>query len=337
MARRIRFRARVFASLLGVALPSVAGAHALAPSLLELREVGPEQAVVRWKQPLKQPAGAELRPLLPENCSALGEGESFREGTGVVTEGEIRCPGGFIGQRIGVEGLEASPTAVLLSLQLGDGARVRQVLTADRPSLLIPEREAALDVATGYVELGVEHILGGLDHLLFVLALVLLVRERRALFWTITAFTAGHSITLALAILEWIVVPQAPIEAAIAFSIYVLAVEIVRREEGRPTALERRPWWVAGGFGLLHGLGFAGALAEVGLPQQEIPLALVSFNVGIEVGQLFFVGLVLLGWKALRALPVAWPAGIAVAPAYAIGILAAFWFFERSWEMVMPV
>ena len=172
--------------------------------------------------------------------------------------------------------------------------------------------------------------------MLFVLALVLLVRQRRALLWTITAFTLGHSITLALAILEWVVLPQAPIEAAIAFSIYVLAVEIVRRDDGRPSALERRPWWVAGLFGLLHGLGFAGALAEVGLPENEIPLALVSFNVGIEIGQLLFVAAVLVGCRVLRALPVKWPQGVATVPAYAIGILAAFWFFERSWAMVVP-
>jgi hypothetical protein len=184
-------------------------------------------------------------------------------------------------------------------------------------------------VVRGYALLGVEHILTGWDHLLFVLGLVLLVGPGRMLLWTVTAFTAGHSITLALASLGLVNVPQGATEAAIALSIYLLAVELVRSSGGRVTFMQRAPWLVAGGFGLLHGLGFAGALAAVGLPQGEIPLALFAFNVGIELGQLAFVGTILAGMAALGRLRVTWPTWVSPAPAYAIGALAIYWFLER--------
>ena len=174
------------------------------------------------------------------------------------------------------------------------------------------------------------NILRGWDHLLFVLALVLLVGWGRSLAWTITSFTAGHSITLALASLGVVHVPQAPIEAAIALSIYFLAVELTSARRGKQTLTQRAPWAVAAGFGLLHGLGFAGALAEVGLPTAEIPLALFSFNVGIELGQLAFVGAVLLVAAALRRVPVAWPQWAKAVPAYGIGTMATFWFLQRA-------
>ena len=337
-AKRIR-RGRVATSLL-VALVLLAlgasdlRAHALAPSLLELRELPGQRAAVRWKQPAQQPPGTRLWPLLPESCIPEDEGEWLREGTGVVHAYTVACEGPLRGLEVGVDGLASSPTSVLLRVESLDGETLRQVLNAKRPSLKIPKRQTQREVAVGYAELGFDHILSGFDHLLFVLALIILVPTRRALLWTITAFTVGHSITLALAALGWIAVPQAPIEAVIAFSIFVLAVEIVRREEGRATLIERSPWLVAGSFGLLHGLGFAGALAEVGLPKSEIPLSLFSFNLGIEAGQLTFVTGILLGWGLFRKLPVAVPAGAAVVPAYAIGVLGAYWFFERSWQVV---
>jgi hydrogenase/urease accessory protein HupE len=219
---------------------------------------------------------------------------------------------------------------VLLRLVLADGRAIRHVLTAEQPSFVVPAREGALDVLASYGRLGVEHILTGYDHLLFVLGLVLLVGGGRRLLETVTAFTLGHSVTLALAVLGLVRVPQPPIEAGIAFSIYVLAVELApRRLSRKPTLLARAPWLMAGLFGLLHGLGFAGALAQVGLPQGEIPLALFAFNLGIEAGQLVFVGVVLAVWAALRALPVRWPPSVLYVPAYAMGTLAAFWCLQR--------
>jgi hydrogenase/urease accessory protein HupE len=187
-----------------------------------------------------------------------------------------------------------------------------------------------LEVVASYTVLGVEHILLGVDHLLFVAALMMLVRGLRPLLLTITAFTIAHSVTLALATLGLIRVPGPPVEAVIALSIVFVAVEILRRDKGRPSLASERPWMVAFSFGLLHGLGFAGALAEVGLPEASIPLALVFFNVGVEIGQLVFVGVLLVGAALLRRLagPIP-PRWATLVPAYAIGGLASFWLIER--------
>jgi len=180
-----------------------------------------------------------------------------------------------------------------------------------------------------YLKLGLEHILTGSDHLLFVLGLILLVRHWRPLLWTITAFTAGHSLTLSLAAMGFVHVPQAPVEALIALSIFVVAVEITRRTEGGASGLWRMPWSMALVFGLLHGLGFAGALAEVGLPADEIPVALFAFNIGIELGQILFVGLILVSWHVLARFPRRLGRAGQLIPAYVIGSLAALWAFER--------
>jgi hydrogenase/urease accessory protein HupE len=304
-------------------------AHVFAPALLEMRETTPGHALVRWKQPAARVSGSGLVPVLSRSCHARGEPKTSDEDTGVVASWAIDCSGGLVGQTIRVEGIAASQANVLLRLVLADGRSVWHVLTADEPSFVVPPRQGALDVLASYGRLGVEHILTGFDHLLFVLGLVLLVGGGRRLLWTVTAFTLGHSVTLTLAILGFVHAPQQPIEAGIAFSIYVLAIELVPRERRKPMLLERAPWLVAGLFGLLHGLGFAGALAQVGLPPGDIPLALFSFNVGIEAGQLAFVGVVLVAWAAVRALPVHWPSRAAYVPAYAMGTLAAFWFFQR--------
>jgi hydrogenase/urease accessory protein HupE len=181
---------------------------------------------------------------------------------------------------------------------------------------------------TTYVGLGIEHILFGVDHLLFVLCLLLLVRGIRSLLATVTAFTLAHSITLAAATLGFIRVPATPVEATIALSIVFLACELVRGD-GRRTVARSHPWLVAFSFGLLHGLGFAGALAEVGLPQGEIPLALFAFNVGVELGQLAFVTAVLSLWRLVRLVPLRLPACTPRAAGYAIGSVAAFWVFAR--------
>ena len=312
---------------LGAAVP--ASGHAFAPALLEVRETTPGYALVRWKQPTVRVSSSGLMPIMSESCRTRGEPKTSLEDISVVARWEIDCAGGLVGQTLRVEGIATSQANVLLRLVLADGRSIRHILTAEQPSFIVPEREGALDVMLSYGRLGVEHILTGFDHLLFVLGLVLLVGGGRRLLGTVTAFTLGHSVTLALAVLGFVHMPQQPIEAGIAFSIYVLAVELAPRQARQPTFLERAPWLMAGLFGLLHGLGFAGALAQVGLPQGEIPLALFSFNVGIEAGQLVFVGVVLTVCAGLRALPVRWPSLAAYVPAYAMGTLAAFWFFQR--------
>lgn len=325
----------VFVGVLSVA-GSIALAHAFAPALLEVEELGDKRLSVSWKQPRVKQRGSGLEPVLPEGCRSAAP-ESRVEGTGIVANWFADCPNGLVGQTIEVRGIGGSGADVLLRVTLEDGRTLSTVLKPETPSYVVPERQSAASVAGDYIGLGFEHILGGWDHLLFVLGLVLLVGWGTKLLWTITAFTVGHSITLALAVLGVVNVPQAPIEALIALSIYFLAVELVRKRNGKLTIMERMPWLVAGGFGLLHGLGFAGALNEVGLPQEEIPLALFSFNVGIELGQLAFVAVVLVAWAALRRVPVRWPRWVTYSPAYLIGSLAAFWFFERLTGAITPV
>lgn len=330
MRRRLRFARWAPALLVCLAAAVPAAAHQFAPALLEIEEISATEARVSWKQPAVRVQGSQLRPVLPVECEGVGDPEVRQEGTGLRARWQIRCPRGLAGTSVGVEGIAGSQADVLLRITLRDGRRLRHVLKADSPSFKIDADGSPTGVFRDYAVLGGEHILLGWDHLLFVLALVLLVGWGRSLLWTITAFTAGHSVTLALASLGLVHVPQAPIEAAIALSIFVLAVELTRALGGRKTLTQRAPWAVAAGFGLLHGLGFAGALAEVGLPTEEIPLALFSFNVGIELGQLAFVAVVLLAAAALRRFPLAWPRWVEAVPAYGIGTMAAFWFLERT-------
>jgi hydrogenase/urease accessory protein HupE len=249
--------------------------------------------------------------------------------TAYVERWRVSCEKSWVESEVGVAGISSSQSNVILRVVLADGRKYQNILTAEHPSFVIPERPKISAVFKNYLLLGVKHILTGWDHLLFVLGLVLLVKGRRQLLWTITAFTLGHSVTLSLAVLGWVRIPSAPVEALIALSILVLAVELTRKQNGKGTFFHRYPWSLAFSFGLLHGLGFAGALTEVGLPAGEIPLALFSFNVGIESGQLLFISAIL----ALQILSRPWPLPAMgkrmEIPAYCIGCLAAFWFFER--------
>jgi hydrogenase/urease accessory protein HupE len=328
-------RARALAALgawLWLALaPARSGAHPLDPALLELRESRDGQVAVLWRVPRSQPAATLLRPVLPGRCverSAPSSGES--NGPRLTSRWRVDCGAqGLVGERVGVDGLRERRTDALVRIALADGRLIQTVLRGDQSALTVPARVGRLDVTWDYLRLGFEHILAGLDHLLFVLGLVLLVRGRRRLLWTITAFTVGHSVTLSLAVLGIVRIPTAPVEALIAVTIFVVAVELTREPSVRAGWMRRAPWVMAFAFGLLHGLGFAGALAQVGLPANEIPLALFAFNVGIELGQLLFVGAVLAARATLVALPVPWPQGSARIPAYAIGSFAAFWVLDR--------
>jgi hypothetical protein len=311
---------------------AAAAAHPLDPALLELREQGGGRIAVLFHTPRSTP----LQPMLPDGCRALSLPEVRTTERRVVQRWEADCGGGsLIGRRIGIEGLRARRTDAVLRIELEGGGLVEAVLRPDEPNITIPEPAGRLAIAGAYLGMGLEHILGGLDHLLFVLGLVLLVTDLRRLLWTITAFTLGHSVTLALAVLGFVHVPPSPIEVLIALSIVAVAAELAH---GGGSDLPRRrgplPIYLALGFGLLHGLGFAGALAEIGLPAGEIPLALFAFNCGIEIGQLLFVALALAAAAVLRSLPIRWPAPARLVPAYAIGSLAAFWVWERLLAML---
>jgi hydrogenase/urease accessory protein HupE len=240
----------------------------------------------------------------------------------------VACERGLPGTTIAVAGLESTMTDVLVSLELTDGRRLTQILKPSRPDFEVPASGPS-GGALSFLWLGVEHILLGVDHLLFVLGLVLLVGPRWLLLKTITAFTIGHSVSLALATLRVVRVPGPPLEAAIALSIVFLAADVIRARRGERHLTARYPWLIAGVFGLLHGLGFATALTALGLPSSAIPVALVLFNVGVELGQVAFIGCVLglaAAWRRLERRSRPW---LEACPLYATGIVAAFWFAER--------
>jgi len=220
-------------------------------------------------------------------------------------------------------------TDVLVRIEFANGASSTALLKPSQPWLIVKGPRSAGQVVWDFTVLGVEHILSGFDHLLFVLALLLIVSGTRRLLMTITAFTIAHSITLAAATLGWLWLPGPPVEATIALSILFLASEMLKVNRGQPSLTANYPWLVAFAFGLLHGLGFAGALADVGLPQHEIPLALLMFNIGVELGQILFVVVILVFVFVLQRLRNGWPLWSRQVPAYGIGTMAAFWFVER--------
>ncbi|NRB42506.1 MAG: HupE/UreJ family protein, partial [Pseudomonadales bacterium] len=238
---------------------------------------------------------------------------------------------GLEGLAFSIEGLSRTRSEVLARIEYLDGSTATHRLTPDEPGHQLAEKPSALTTAWTYFILGVEHIIFGIDHLLFVFVLLLLVNNTRKLITTITAFTIAHSITLILAALGHIWVPVPPVEACIALSIVFVATEIIRAQQGRAGITEQRPWLVAFSFGLLHGLGFAAALGEIGLPQSAIATALLVFNVGVEAGQLLFVIAVLGIWRLAKNFSAVenMPQWCYRVPPYAIGSLAAFWSFER--------
>jgi hydrogenase/urease accessory protein HupE len=324
---RLVLRCGLLAAL--VLLSHRVGAHEVRPGFLELREIAANVFLMTWKVPALGDYRLGIKPRMPETCRAIGTPATMQAGGAFIEHGLVNCDRGLQGKTIAIDGLDATLTDVLVRIEDLDGSVRSTRLTPSSPSFIVPVQPGPLMVVRDYVGLGVEHILFGIDHLLFVLCLLLLVRGVRQLLMTVTAFTLAHSITLAAATLGFIRVPAAPVEATIALSIVFLASELARGEAGRSAVTRSYPWLVAFSFGLLHGLGFAGALAEVGLPQREIPLALFAFNVGVELGQLAFVAAVLSLARIARSISSGLPAWGPRAAGYAIGSVAAFWVFAR--------
>lgn len=311
--------------------PVVAGAHGLDPAALALRETAPGVFAVRWHASALRLPGANVQPALPEHCRQVGRATAVDGGDRLALGWTIDCGmQGLTGATVAVTDLAAARINALLTIEFLDGGHIQTVLSPGAPSLTVPVRPGRWEVVRSYLHLGIEHILSGPDHLLFVLGLLLLVSTPRLVVETISAFTVGHSVTLSAAALGVAQVPSRPIEVLIALSILALAVELARGAD-RPTLLRRFPWAMALAFGLLHGFGFAGALAEAGLPSADVPLALLSFNGGIEIGQLAFVVAVLaamLLWR--RAMPRVRGEWLRTAAIYTMGVLAAFWCLERT-------
>jgi hypothetical protein len=315
------------ASALLLAQPAVA--HELRPALLELRETAPEAWEVHWRVPARGELRLALHLRLPEPCAETAPHRASVVEAMYVERWSVRCPGGLAGREVAIDGLASTLTDVLVRVAHADGRTQTLRVAPSRPAFAVEAAPEAWQVGRTYLGLGVEHILFGADHLLFVLLLLLLADGTRRLVVTITAFTLAHSLTLAAATLGLVHVPSRPVDAVIALSIAFAAAEVVHARSGRPGLAQRRPWLIAFGFGLLHGIGFAGALSAAGLPADAIPLALLFFNLGVEAGQLVFIAAALAALAVLARLPLGAAAWAWRAPVYGVGAVAAYWTLDR--------
>jgi hydrogenase/urease accessory protein HupE len=308
----------------------VCRAHESRPAYLELTEHAAGQYHVVWRRPALGEQVLALTPQFPLACRDMTPRAVYASAEAIVERWTLACgDGGLVGRTIAIRGLSNTITDVLVRVSLAIGVTETKILRAGASSFTVRGAPAMREVASSYCLLGVQHIWSGIDHLLFVLGLLLLVPERWLLLKTITAFTVAHSLTLGLAVFGFVHVPQAPVEAVIALSILFLAVELAKPRERQASVTVQRPWIVAFSFGFLHGFGFAGALVEVGLPPTDMPLALVMFNLGVEVGQLLFIALMLLVAYGVRRWRSAYAPGWRQAVVYGIGSLSAFWVIER--------
>lgn len=333
MTARARMLVALLAALLcwAAAAPG-ASAHALDPGLLDLRALGQDRWRATWRAPDVNGAAMPIAARLPESCAPRLPGTAAFDGRAWTSSWIAACPGGLAGGRIAIDGLEATRTDVLVRYETAPGEATVRRLTADAPAFDVPAEAGVVGVLTSYAGLGVTHILEGIDHLLFVLALLLLIPGQGRLVGAITAFTVAHSLTLGAATLGWLRVPSPPVEAVIALSIVFLAWELTLPPARRDPLTLRAPWLVSFAFGLVHGLGFAGALREIGLPEGDIPLALFAFNLGVEAGQLIFIAAALALLAAARALAPGLrrrSRDATTLAGYGIGTVAAFWVIER--------
>jgi len=321
-------------ALLACCLASVTHADVFRPAYLELREAGRDDSGadlydVMWKRPAQGDSRLAIQIRFPQGTTQVNQPRGVFSDDAYIERWQISRSGGLTGQTLSIDGIVGGVTDVIVRIERQDGTSQVERLLPQNPLFTVKAATGTAEVAWSYLVLGVEHILGGVDHLLFVLALLLIVRGGKRILMTITAFTVAHSITLVSATMGWMHVPGPPVEAMIALSIVFVAAEIVHGLRGRPGLTARAPWIVAFSFGLLHGFGFAGALAAVGMPQKAVPLALLTFNVGVEVGQLLFVAFALGARAVLTRLPVPRRGWMSYATPYAIGGVAMFWVVER--------
>ena len=322
------------ASLVALSLfllgPLPVRAHPMAPSVLSFEPMAGDGWIMRWRAPSARPIGQSLRPRVPDGCTAVNAPERTldEEGSAYVEVLRLRCDApDLVGTRISVDGFEDSSVNVVVRILSREGQAHHVILDARVPEITVSAARERSHSFVEYLSLGVEHLLTGWDHLTFVLGLMILFGWQRRLIAAVTAFTLGHSLTLALSVLGILSVPQTLVEALIAMTIVVLALEI---QSGNHGPVWRHPWTLPGSLGLLHGLGFASVLFDAGLPSDEIPLAQLGFNLGLEVGQLGVIAVAGVLYMLLRpVVPRRWHE-TATVPAYVIGSLAAFWVIERT-------
>jgi hydrogenase/urease accessory protein HupE len=319
-------RALLLIAALLTSLP--ASADELRPGYLELTQQDARHWRMLWKAPVLGGLATRAQPDLPPFCTQSAPVARL-EGASLVAESRLTCSRDLAGARIGLKGMEATFTDALVRVApLGRPVQAAR-LTPSSTSVEIATVPDRWEVARSYFVIGIEHILLGWDHLLFVIAMVLLLGRLWSVVKAATAFTVAHSITLAGTTLGAFGLPQAPVEALIALSIVFLAVEIAKQDAQAPRLSERIPWIVAFLFGLIHGFGFAGALREIGLPETDVPMALLTFNLGVEAGQLAIVAVVLAAIVAARRLAPSALRPATLAATYTIGTISSFWFIER--------
>ena len=311
-------------------MPLALSAHEARPAYLEIKETAPGQFSVLWRTPVLAGRRLPLALQMPEGVRNVKPPVVDELADSLVERRWINAgPNGLAGKRIEISGLQLTITDALVRVELLDGRTIQAVARPSQPWVEIAASQSQWEVMGTYIVEGLRHILFGADHLLFVLGLLLIVRNGWMLVKTVTAFTVAHSITLAIATLGYANAPALPLNAAIALSILFLGPEIVRVWRGETSFTIRHPWVVAFVFGLLHGFGFATAMTSAGLPRQDLPLALLSFNIGVELGQLGFVALVLAMERSFRVLEVRWPRWVQALPGYTVGTLGAFWTIQR--------
>jgi len=304
-------------------------AHETRPAYLEIKESSPNLYDVVWRTPVNAGMRLPIVLQLPADAKNVTAPTTQELTDSLVERRVIGIPTGLAGKRIDLVGLQGTITDVLVRVELLDGRKWTTIVHPSQSWFEVSPSVGKLATVGTFIVQGIRHILFGADHLLFVLGLLLIVKNRWMLLKTITAFTVAHSITLAIAALGYANAPTLPLNAAIALSILFLGPEIVRSWRGEGSFTIRHPWVVAFAFGLLHGFGFASALTSAGLPSSELPWALLSFNVGVEIGQVGFVILILLLERAFRVLEIRWPRVVEALPGYTVGSLGAFWTIQR--------
>jgi hypothetical protein len=317
-------------------LPATAAGHPNDLHLLEAREIAAGRFEVVFKPGSASRALSDVSPTFPSSCTLLEAERPIELAIGPAYGFLIDCPKLDEDSSIWVEGMTSPSERVLGRVTYRDGTELTTVLAPDHPALALKGKPSFATRSLVYLRMGVEHFATGFDHVLFVLGLILLIRESKTsrlkrLVATVTLFTLAHSLTLSLATLGVVAFPPALVESLIALSILAVAVELAKFRRGITTLGARKPWLIAFVFGLLHGFGFAGALREAGLPDSDIPLALLFFNTGIEVAQVLFVVAVLALCATLVKARRNWPSWAETAPIYVIGTLATFWTVDRIW------
>lgn len=329
--KRISSYIAVVLLLLCTGMLDGARAHESQPGLLELKQVGENRYEVVWRAPIYYGRAHPAKLMLPQAWRTVGQPTVQKLTDSNLHRRIVEVPGGSIhGSIIRFPGLKSTITDVFVRVSRLDGSEMATVVRPTQPFIEIRGQRPWYTSAGEYLVLGFHHILMGVDHLLFVLGLLIIVQSRGMLIKTITSFTVAHSITLAIATLNYARVAGPPLNAAIALSILFLGPEIVRVWRGETSFTIRHPWVVAFGFGLLHGFGFASGLSTVGMPRAEIPLALLMFNIGVEMGQIVFVILILLMARSAKVLEFRWPRWVEYVPGYTIGSLGAYWTVQRT-------